>query len=258
MIQKAIDILRMRWPEVMLVVVLQAAMLMLTDEVVTMSEDVQTRGSTLPFGMSFLLGIGVMLFAIIWQMIYLGFLKTAAVSGEHPQQPMELLRAGRPYFWRILFFQVMLGFALTLLNAVLTSLLGKLIWGERAFVDLPEWFVQVCALAGILVALKPLLLVPALVVVYDDTVLGAMGRMRQCRLGRIGCFFAAVIISFVVITVLTVLMSLPEPKSTVYYIISGLHHVVFSLILLWLTLVVVLQTQRQYDMDYPRTNEDER
>jgi hypothetical protein len=68
-----------------------------------------------------------------------------------------------------LFFQILLGFALMLLNGILASSFGGLIWKGRPFAELPQWFVQICALVGILIALKPLLLVPAQMIVYDIT-----------------------------------------------------------------------------------------
>ncbi|MHC5091598.1 MAG: hypothetical protein ACYSOJ_08245, partial [Planctomycetota bacterium] len=59
LIQKAIDLLKVRWPEVMLVVVLQAAMMLLAEEVVVISENAEAQGPMLPFWASFLLGLGI-------------------------------------------------------------------------------------------------------------------------------------------------------------------------------------------------------
>ena len=257
MIQKAIDILKVRWPEVMLVVVLQAAMMMLAEEVVTISENAEAQGAMLPIWASFLLGFGIMLFAILWQMIYLGFLKTSAVSGGDPQQPLQLLRSGRPYFWRILFFQIMLGFALMLLNSFLASSFGGLIWKGRPFAELPQWFVQICALVGILIVLKPLLLVPAQMIVYDITVFQAIYRMRFCRISSVDNFFRIIFISFGAIILSTLLVGSLTPKTTAYYIFSGLHQAAFSFILLTLTLIAVLWIQQQFEAECVKASEEE-
>jgi hypothetical protein len=128
LIQKAIDILKARWPEVVMVVVLQAAMMLLLEEVVSDSEKMDSNAALMPFWASFLLGMGTILCAVLWQMLYLGFLKTAAVFGSQPQQPVELLRSGRPYFWRIVFFQILIGIALMFLNMAIVAFLGYLIW----------------------------------------------------------------------------------------------------------------------------------
>jgi len=241
----------------MLVVVLQAAMMMLAEEVVVISENAETQGAMLPFWASFLLGFGIMLFAVLWQMLYLGFLKTSAVSGGQPQQPMQLLRSGRPYFWRILFFQIMLGFALMLLNSFLASSLGGLIWEGRPLAELPSWFVQLCALVGILVALKPLLLVPAQMIVYDITVFRAIYRMRFCRISGIDNFLRLIMVSFGVIVLSTLLVGSLTPKTTAYYIFSGLHQAVFSFILFTLTLIAVLWVQQQFEAETVKTSEEE-
>ena len=241
----------------MLVVVLQAAMMLLAEEVVTISENAETQGAMLPFWASFLLGFGIMLFAVLWQMLYLGFLKTSAVSGGQPQQPMQLLRSGRPYFWRILFFQIMLGFALMLLNSFLASSLGGLIWEGRPLAELPSWFVQLCALVGILVALKPLLLVPAQMIVYDITVFRAIYRMRFCRISGIDNFLRLIIVGFGVIVLSTLLVGSLTPKTTAYYIFSGLHQAVFSFILFTLTLIAVLWVQQQFEAETVKTSEEE-
>jgi hypothetical protein len=241
----------------MLVVVLQAAMMMLAEEVVTISENAETQGAMLPFWASFLLGFGIMLFAVLWQMLYLGFLKTSAVSGGQPQQPMQLLRSGRPYFWRILFVQIMLGFALMLLNSFLASSLGGLIWEGRPLAELPSWFVQLCALVGILVALKPLLLVPAQMIVYDITVFRAIYRMRFCRISGIDNFLRLIMVGFGVIVLSTLLVGSLTPKTTAYYIFSGLHQAVFSFILFTLTLIAVLWVQQQFEAETVKTSEEE-
>ena len=72
-------------PEVVLVVILQAAMMVLVEDVSLMFENPDSEAAMLPFWAGFLLGIGIMLFAVIWQMVYLGFLKTAATDGNRPQ-----------------------------------------------------------------------------------------------------------------------------------------------------------------------------
>ena len=59
MIQKAIDILKMRWPEVTLVVGLHVAMVLLVEDVVATSGAMDAQESMQPFWASFLLGIGM-------------------------------------------------------------------------------------------------------------------------------------------------------------------------------------------------------
>ncbi len=257
MIQKAIDILKVRWPEVMLVVVLHMAMALLIEDVVAASENMDARSAMPPFWASFLLGMGMILCGILWQMLYLGFLKTAAVSEGQPQQPMQLLRSGRPYFWRILLFQILLGFAVMLLNAVFLNVLGGLIWQGRPIEDLPVWFAQICALAGMLIVLKPMLLIPACIIVYDISAFVAFGQMRFYRLGQIDGIFKAIAVGFGII-VLSVLPSVVmDAEGPGRYIVSGLYSAASSLVMLTLAMVAVLWAQQQFDMECIKTSEEE-
>ena len=240
-----------------MVVVLQAAMMLLLEDVVAGSENIDSQAALMPSWASFLLGMGTILCAILWQMLYLGFLKTAAVFGSQPQPPVELLRFGRPYFWRILFFQILIGVALMFLNIAIVAFLGYLIWQGRELNQLPQWFAQISALIGILIVLKPMLLVPARMIVYDDTTFQAIFQMRYYQLGGIDRIFRITFAGFGMIVLSTLPMAFFEQGSRGYYIFSGLHHVIFSFLLLSLTLIAVLWVQQRYDMEYAETAEEE-
>jgi hypothetical protein len=242
---------------VMMVVVLHVAMALLVEDVVAASENMDTQGAMPPFWASFLLGIGMILCGILWQMLYLGFLKTAAASEGLPQQPMQLLRSGRPYFWRIVLFQIMLGVVVMLLNAVFLNVLGGLIWQGRSIEDLPVWFAQLCALAGVLIVLKPMLLVPACVIVYDISAFAAFGQMRFYRLGQIDGIFKAVAVGFGIIALSVLPSVLMDAEGLRGYIVSGLYSVASSLVLLTLAMVAVLWVQQQFDAECVKASEEE-
>ncbi|RKY13607.1 MAG: hypothetical protein DRP52_02295 [Planctomycetota bacterium] len=256
MTQKAIDILKVRWPEVVLVVGLHVAMALLIEDVVAATEGMDARSATPPFWATFLLGMGMILCGILWQMLYLGFLKTAAASGGQLKQPMQLLRSGRPYFWRILLFQMLLGFAVMLLNAVFLNVLGGLIWQGRPIEDLPVWFAQICALAGMLIVLKPMLLVPACVIVYDLSAFAAFGQMRFYRLGQIDGIFKAIAIGFGVIGLSVLPSVLLGTEGQRRYLSSGLYSVATSLVLLILAMMAVLWIQQEFNASAAKASEE--
>ena len=258
MFQKAMDIVKARWPEVMLVVVLQAAIMLLLEKVTAMGQMPEAGAAMVPFWASFLLGVGAMLFAILWQMIYLGFLKTAAVSGEYPQQPMQLLQWGRPYFWRIFFFQILLGLALFVLNSILISLLVSVFWRQGGLQQMPTWAAQVSGLAGALILLKPLLLVPAVILVYDKGVFAAFSRIWRLPLFGIDSLLKVIIAGFGLILATVLLIELAQLQTPVYHVLTALHHGVFSLVFLLLSLMAVLWVQQRYEaeyVEYAETNE---
>lgn len=256
MISKAIDIVKARWPEVVMVVVLQAAMMLLLEEIISESEKMDSNAAPIPSWASFLSGIGMVLCAILWQMLYLGFLKTAATSGDQPQPPVKLLRSGRPYFWRILFFQMLLGFVLMFLNIAIGVTLGHLLWKDRNLDQLPQWFPQICALVGILIVLKPMLLVPARMIVYDDTTFQAVFQVRYYQLSGIERIFKVTLLGFGVIVLTIVPIAFFKQGNQAYYLFSGLHHAVFSFIVLLLTLVAVLWVQQRFDTEFAKPDEE--
>lgn len=239
-----------------MVVVLQAAMMLLLEEIVSDPENMDPKAALMPFWATFLLGMGLVLCAVLWQMLYLGFLKTAATFGSQPQQPVKLLHSGRPYFWRIFFFQIMLGFVLMFLNIAIVFTLGNLLWKGRQPDQLPQWFAQICALAGILIVLKPMLLVPARMIVYDETAFQAIFQTRYYQLRGIDRIYKAAFggLGVIVLAMLPIAFS---QKGTVFdSVFTGLYHIVFSFIMLLLTLIAVLWVQQQFDAEHVKTSEE--
>lgn len=247
MIPKAIEIFKVRWPEVMLVVVIHAAMMLFSEELMTSDAMDPESSAQVPFLPSFLLGVGSIVCVVIWQMLYLGFLKTAAVEGVHPQQPKDLVRFGRPYFWKILLFQILLGIVVMILGSVLVAILGGAIWNTQDVAQMPQWFSQVCGLVVIILMIKPMLFIPARMIVFDNSVIQAVLAMRQYRMNDIDQLFRLIAGGVGIIVVFTFLMNLAIEKTPVYYILTGLHHVIFSLVFLLLTLVVVLWVQQHLE-----------
>jgi hypothetical protein len=99
----AIEILKKRWPEAALIIILQAGLMVLLEEIAGQAAVAQQAQSTSPPPhMGFIWGMGTALFAVIWQMLYLGFLATACTEGAAPKQPGELVGVGRLFFWRML------------------------------------------------------------------------------------------------------------------------------------------------------------
>ena len=248
MIQKAIEIFKVRWPEVMLVVVVQAAMMLFSEELMSVSETMASGSNAqISVGANFLLGVGSILCVVIWQMLYLGFLKTSAVEGVHPQQPIDLIRFGRPYFWKIIWFQILFIFVLVIFSSAIVAILGGIIWQTQDAAQIPEWFLQVCTMAVIVLMIKPMLFIPARMIVFDNSVIQAVLAMRQYRLNDIDQLFKLMAGGICLIVVFTFLANLATEKTRVYYILTGVHHVVLSLVFLLLALVAVLWVQQHLE-----------
>lgn len=252
MLQKAIDILKARWPEVVLLVVLQAAMVLLSEHILRVSDISEAQNAPLPFWAAFLLGLGFIGCAIVWQMMYLGFLRTAAVANEQPQQPMELLRTGRPFFWRILLFQIIVGFAAMLISNIVAMSIARMMRIE----DLPQWLVQVSGLVGTLVLIKPILIVTARIIVYDNTVWQSFSYVAYYPFRQINHLMSYIFSGgFIVLLIMLAGKAVPE-QTTGYYLYSGLHNLIFSLFLLVPTLAVVLWLEQQYQAELEQIRKD--
>jgi hypothetical protein len=248
MVRKAFEILRGRWPEVMLVVVWQAALMIFISQTGTSFEETSpTEAARLPFWTEFLLGFGGILCIIIWTMLYLGFLKTAAVEGAYPQQPVDLLRRGRLYFWKIFLFQLLLAVVLWIFSGVVIYLSAGLIWKTQDAAMIPEWFIVVCTLAAVLIFMKPALFIPARIIVYDDSVIQATLAMRQYRLRDVDCLYGLIAGLVGIAAVFMLLSGLVTDRMVLYYIMSGIGYLILSLMSLWLTLAVVLWVQNQLE-----------
>jgi len=248
MVRNALNILKHRWPEVLLIVVLHAAMMFFVDELAVISETMSNeQASQIPAWASFLMGFGGILYVIVWMMLYLGFFKTAAMAGPVPQQPMELLLWGRIYFWKMLGFQILFGVVLWIITGALAVSLGWIVFRTEDITTIPDWFANICVLAGILFLMKPLLFIPARIIVCDDTITSAAAAIRMYRLRDINGLFVLVAVGIGGILMFMLLSGLASKQTVVYYIITGIHHLAFSVVFLWMTLTAVLWVKRQLD-----------
>ena len=256
MFDKAIDILKIRWREVLLVVVLQAGMMVLLEEIMDIAEAAELEKTQLPFGPSFLLGMGTMGVCIVWLMLYLGFMKTAAMEGHLIRQPGQLMRYGKPFFWRYLFFHIQISCIVFLLSSAIFGVFASTVWKGHEMKNIPEWFVQVCGLGVTLGVIKPMLFIPARIIVYNNNTIEALFSMGRYQMGRIDQLTESTGAGFSAILLATVGYTLLPEGTVVYYICMGIHHLLFALVPLILTLMVVLWIQEEYNVKM-RTLEEE-
>jgi hypothetical protein len=149
---------------------------------------------------------------------------------------------------------MMLGVVLMLLNIVIAATLGYLLWPDQKLDQLPQWFPQICALIGILVVLKPMLMVPARMIVYDDTAFQAVFQMRYYRLSRM---YKVALGGFGIIVLVMLPIAFFQKGTVSFSVFTGLYHAVFSFIVLFLTLMAVLWVQQQFDAERLQTSEME-
>lgn len=232
----------------MLVVVWQAALMIFISQTGTSFEETPpTETARMPFWAEFLMGFGGIFCVVVWTMLYLGFLKTAAAAGAYPQQPMNLLRWGRVYFWKIFLFQILLALVLWVFSGVVIFISAGLIWKTQDAAMIPEWFIVVCTLAMVLIFMKPALFIPARIIVYDDSVVRATLAMRQYHIRDVDYLYGLIAGLVGIAAVFMLLFGLVTDQTVLYYILSGICYLILSLMSLWLTLTVMLWVQNQLE-----------
>ena len=239
MLHKLMDIFKSRWPEVTLVVVFQVGLMLLLERMM-LSSGVETPGkSQIPDGALFVLGVGCALMGVIWQMLYLGFLRTAAIDGAAPQEPLTLLLTGRAFFWRFLGAQFVIGVAVWVVSVVLAMLAGMML-GYKEAEAIPQWLLTAAGIGAIALFVKPFFLIPAFILAMDFSAMEALAMMRQIRLGELGGLLKGYAVGLGVIVTAAVLSALAPKGGAVYYIASGLNYLVQSATALTLMLATVL------------------
>jgi hypothetical protein len=236
-----IRILRKRWPEAALVILLQAGLMVLLEEIAGRTSVAQQAPSAaLPVHMGFIGGMGTALFAIIWQMLYLGFLATAYSEGAAPKQPGELVSVGRLFFWRMLRFQVILGVIYIGISFVILVIVQSVVLGTEDVSNIPDWVAHLCSFAALAVLAKPMLFIPAVMIVRDRMVLEAVGLLKEYRFLEAKDLVRAFFVCFATVYLLSSLLGLIKPGGAFYYTAVGIYAVVSSALIVAVTLGAVL------------------
>ncbi|MCK5565045.1 MAG: hypothetical protein KAJ07_07325 [Planctomycetes bacterium] len=183
----AFEIIKKRYPEVVLIIGLQAGLVLLARQIMATAmvaagggED-QVAGQ-LPGGIEFVYGMGFAIVCIVWQILQLGFLRTAFTDGASQQEPKTLLVTGKAFFWRMLRFQIIFGLAYQFMIALGTGVIASTMYKDVAVADLPVWLGPACAMAAMAALAKPMLLCPALMIAEGCMVRESFARMKGFRL----------------------------------------------------------------------------
>ena len=226
----AYEIIKKRWPEVVLIVFLQAGMMLVVEQVSSTAEqDVAAGRVGQPSqAVDFFLGFGTIAIAIVAQMLYLGFLKTACTEGTVPREPGILLRIGRHYFWRILRFQLIIFVVYIGLVGLILSLLGPFFTEATKPEDFPKWLLGVSSLLALIVLIKPLTLSPALMVGCDMMAVKSIVSIRSYRIFGERKVLALYVLGLIIISTISVALDMFETAGALRYFKVGFCGVVVS------------------------------
>lgn len=256
MLQKAFEILKARWPEALLIVVFQAGLMVLVHEISLFVQAADTQKTQIPFWAAFMLGMGSMACMTVALMLFLGFLRTAATDGTQLFQPVELIRTGQPYFWRVMLFQIWLFFMWMLFAGSLAGLAGSIFMKIQDPQKLPGWLVETCFIITSLFLIKPVLLVTAKIIVYNTTAVQAFFTIWQYRLRDIQDFIKQLVVILAIIIVFSLLPNMASEGTVIYYILMGLNSIVSSFASLVLMMIAVLWLQEKFDAEQKLLSKD--
>ena len=230
-----LEILKKRWPEVLLIVGFQVGVLMLLDQIMGLAPVTESAGEKagdISPRHAFLLGLGTMTFGIIFEMLRLGFLRTAYTDGCASWEPGYLLRMGRYYFWRFFRYQLLVGIVCMGLASVVMSLVGTALLGAKTPEDMPKWLETVSFFAASVAVVKYMTLMPAVMLGRDMMVRQSFVALREYRLAEAGRVTIVFVVSLGVVSAISIAVDYSGAEGWVRYMLVGFQGVMMSVALL--------------------------
>lgn len=238
----------------MLLVVSQAAMMLLFEEMVRRWGLIgDLKAAQAPDWAMFLLGMAVTGVVIVWHLLLLGFLKTAAMEGAMPKDPLVLLMVGRPYLWRILLVQFVLSMLLWLVSGVIIyayfAATGRAIETEP-----PGWLYEIAGAAATVVVFKPFFLIPAFIVALNLRIKESLILMLRVSIKDAKGLLKAVLVGYAASAAIGVGLSFVPEEGWGMYAASGVNYLAKSVILLVLLMAAVLWAMMRFLPPEPPEN----
>jgi hypothetical protein len=223
----AFEIIKKRWPEVVLIVFLQAGLMMLMEQIYAAAErDGAAGNGDGPSSTTIALLLGTMAIAIVATMLYLGFLKTACTDGTAPREPGVLLRIGRYYFWRTMRFQLIAFIVYFVLSGLVLSFFTSFFPEAAKPEDFPKWVLGISSLLPLIVLIKPLTLSPALMVGCDMMAVKSIVSIRRHRIFGERKVLALYVLGFIIISVISMSLDMFNTSGVLRYFTAGCCNVV--------------------------------
>ena len=116
--------------------------------------------------------------AILSVMLKYGFMRTVYLEGDKHHKPGDLLKAGRTFFWRIVGLGLLGMAAVFILQCPAKIIQQKFVSGGNE----ASIFVAGYSIAVMLILMKPVLLMPVLIVVLDCRILQSWALLKRLRL----------------------------------------------------------------------------
>ena len=204
-IKKTLAILKTRWPEVTLIIGLNILSLLSNYIFGTGKLNLTTSSSLLPFGVN-------MVFIVVLLILGLGFLRTFYLEGQKQQPPLVLLRTGKHFFWRMFGLGLLFMIVYLVLAGLIFLIVKQFTSIDTSFSQVTPWIRHLCFAASVLILIKPVLLIPALIIVLDCKAFKSFKLLKQCKILNAK---ELVVLFFVSMAATFLWAFLPPPQSTI-------------------------------------------
>lgn len=231
-IKKTLAILKARWPEVTLIVGLYA-LAVLSNNLFRAARPDLTKTLILlciPFSLTLM---------VLLMILNYGFLRTVHLEGQKRQMPIDLLKIGKHFFWRMVGFgliYVVPYFVLAWLTFLIIKYFTSIDTGFLETAKVAPWLYQLCSIAPMLILIKVVLFIPALIIVLDCGVFESFKFIGKCKLLDSRELVALFCLRMVLPFLWVFLRISYNPETTSQYILRSVPTVIGSV--LWLTIAV--------------------
>ncbi len=237
--------LRARWPEVTLIIGL-STLIELSYNLFGFAEPDVTKTFFLP-SLLFILSLTVISIILSY-----GFLRTIHLEGPKEQTPMDLLKTGSHFFWRMVGFGFFYAGLYFILSMLIFSITKYFISTNTGFIESAKsapWLYQLCSTATMLILIKVILFVPALIIVLDCRVVNSFRLLSKLKLFKSKELVALFCFS-TVIHLLWLLLKIPENPETISQYILTIGTIVIGQVLGLTVTVSAVRFVSSLDLEY--------
>lgn len=170
-IKKTLAILKARWPEVTLLIGIGVLSAFLSNRF-------RAEKSGLNI-IQLLLYLGSYLaLTVVYAILNCGFLRTVYLGGKEQHPPKVLLKTGAYFFWRMVIVVILFTIAYIPLFGLILFAIKSLMSQYWSYLSI----YQLSIIAVLMLLIKPLLLMPALIIVLDCGVFKSWKSLKYCKL----------------------------------------------------------------------------
>lgn len=246
-IKKTLATLKARWPEVAFITSIGILSIIFDKLILTY------RNESAPMQSLIDLGYLLLILLILW-IITVGFQRTFYLEGDKRQPPTVLLKMGMPFLGRMIRFGLLwllVYLPLISLTYSTTKLFTSTNTGFFETAQSSPLLYQFYFILPSLILIKPLLLMPAIIIVLDCKVLESFKFLKKCRLFNAKELLILVLISTLFSFLGATLPKLNEALTTSQFLLIVSSHVLMQFICL-MTAVMIVRFVASQNLVYDR------